>query len=221
MTDLSGHTLTLTRPTTDAPALIPFTEWREQRRLEREAWRLDRFRRARDLDRAAIESLTRPAPVVPKPPKPTKPKSTRKPGNQLKTFPCPDCARMTRGASTPERIAPGTIRRREDGKCKDCSDLRVIPPNSVRPCAGCGTPTRPAGAPPIEDTPTVQRRKAGKCSTCITGGRKPRAPKIAVEVLVADYQAGMSTEQIATKYGMHRSNVCRHLGRAGVFGGGK
>jgi hypothetical protein len=86
---------------------------------------------------------------------------------------------------------------------------------AVRPCAGCGRMTRPRGskyaAPDV-----IPRKRDGKCSNCVTGGRVYATAQVDGPAIAADYAAGMSLGQLATKYGVSKDTAAIRIRHAGV-----
>lgn len=187
MGDLSTLVLDTHHRTTDQPALIAWSARREAARLEREHVRLERIHRARMLDRAAAESLTRPVKPakLAKPARAVKVRTPKAPRErrgrtyELKIVPCTNCGQATRGANVTLERAPGTVTRR-GGLCPDCAPARSSTPakrrpDHLRPCTGpCGRMTRPGHMRAADAPNTVPRKRQGKCSSCF-GGRPPKA----------------------------------------------
>lgn len=229
MSDLSGLTLVLTRPTTDRPALIAWSAKRDAERRAAEEKRAERARYFRELERAAIQSQTRPVKPVPRVKAERAPKPAREPGapkprghrQDIKITPCVTCGRMTRGAQVAIDRAPGTIRRRAHGICVECpkpnsGKRRREPGQPLRVCAGtCGRMTRPAKMTKDEAPGTVPRKVHGKCSTCLVGkgGQLGPDPKVDPALLVEAYASGLSLRQVAVKFGIAQSTVKRHVGK--------
>jgi transposase len=177
MGDLSGVVFDTARTTT-APALIAWSERREAARLAREDQRRAQAAHFRQLERAAIESQTRPAQKAPKAPKPVR---VRQPGDpkphgrrqDVKVVPCVTCGHPTRGAKIPADRAPGTRPRRAGGTCTTCPNPRKAAP-------------------------------------------KQHQPKVATDVLAADYHAGMSLQDVATKHGISKTTVLKQFNQAKI-----